>query len=202
MKRSIKSSDYDSRTHRVFLGCSGSRRWFGVHCLVLFFTFLDTLGLHANSKYSEYQVKAVFLFKFIRYVEWPDTKFADADSPIIIGLYGEDAFEGLLQRTVSGKQIHGRKVKVRIVDLEDDLAACDLLFVSDKYSSKLNRILELVRGKPVLTVGEEKRFLEKGGVINFTLKDGKVRLEINLPASQDAHLQISSRLLSVANVLK
>lgn len=98
--------------------------------------------------------------------------------------------------------IGGRKIVVKTSLKQNDLISCNLLFIGASEKSKQSRILNEVRKFPVLTVGEDLNFLLEGGIINFHLKDEKVRLEISLPASDCAGLMISSRLLSVADVVK
>lgn len=185
--------------------CSVGEAFHGVwrlRKLVLIWHFLAVLVANAAPGISEYQVKALFLFNFIKYVEWPQDTFEGPDTPITIGVFGKDPFNGDLQRAVNGKDINGRKIIVKTVGNDADPATFNLLFISASENANLDRILEAVKGSPVLTVGEDWQFIKKGGIINFVIKDEKVRLEISLPASHEAHLQISSRLLSVADVVK
>jgi hypothetical protein len=53
----------------------------------------------------------------------------------------------------------------------------------------------------VLTVGETEGFASQGGIVNFKLEDGRVRLEINIDAAGQAKLRISSKVLSLAQIV-
>jgi hypothetical protein len=149
----------------------------------------------------EYQVKALFVFNFAKYVDWPQTAFANDSAPITIGLLGENKLRAHLEKVVEGKTIAGRKVLVRQIEKDEDCAACQILFVSASEKRRTGEILDQGKDRPVLTVGETERFAEQGGMIGFIKKDGKVRLQINLEAARRAKLQLNSKLLSVADTI-
>lgn len=150
----------------------------------------------------EYKVKALFLFNFAKYVDWPDEAFPTPGSPIIIGLIGQDNFKDELNRAVEGKVVNGRPIVVKRVSTDPEMNGCHILFVSSSEKSRFEEILGKTRHGPVLTVGEQGQFLAKGGIINFTLKDEKIRLEIDLDSARQAGVRISSKLLSVAELVK
>ena len=171
-----------------------------IACLGLVFITGHVAGDEVSM--PEYQVKALFLLNFIKYVDWPQGSFADAGTPVIIGVYGEDRFGDALKKAVQGKIISGRRIIVQSLGKSDATAKCNILFISDSEKTHLGEILNKIKGLPVLTVGESGLFLEQGGIINFVNKEGKIRLEINLDSARQANLQISSKLLSVADVVK
>jgi YfiR/HmsC-like len=150
----------------------------------------------------EYQVKALFLLNFIKYVDWPPGSFSGDNTPVIIAVYGEDRFGDSLKRAVQGKTIAGRRIIIQFFGKNDAMVKCNILFISDSERAYLGEMLNKIKGLPVLTVGESDLFLEKGGMINCVKKEGKIRLEINLDSARQAKLQISSKLLSVADVVK
>jgi hypothetical protein len=149
---------------------------------------------------SEYQVKALFLFNFAKYVDWPASAFPDDGAPIVIGVVGQDSFGDDFQKVAAGKSINGRQVVIKHVSSPEEYKTCHILFVSASEKDHLASILDAVKDTSILTVGETDGFLSQG-MINFTKKASKIRLEINLKAAQDARLQLSSRLLSVADVV-
>ena len=156
----------------------------------------------AEPSMTEYQVKALFLLNFTKYVDWPPAAFAGTNATIIIGLYGEDKFGDALKKAVEGKTINGRRLIIQPIEKDGDLGKCHMLFISDSEKDHLGEILDKIKALPVLTVGETDQFMEHGGMINFVIKGGKVRLEINLDAARQAKLEISSKLLGVADVVK
>ena len=154
--------------------------------------------MRAEISMSEYQVKALFLYNFVKYVDWP----VGATGPIIIGVLGQDNFNDSLANAVEDKKINGRTIIIKHLSVGDDLRGCSILFISSSENSQLSEILSKTGTLPILTVGEDGSFLRKGGIINFALKEGKIHLEINLSVAQKVKLQISSKLLSVADVIK
>ena len=150
----------------------------------------------------EYHVKALFLLNFVKYVDWPETSFSGPDSPIVIGILGQDNFNDNLTDAIEGKSVNGREIVIHHLANGEDPGGCSILFISSSESSRLNEILSKTGKLPILTVGEDPSFLQKGGIINFTIRDGKIHLQINLAVALKAKLQISSKLLGVADVVK
>jgi YfiR/HmsC-like len=180
------------------------RRWLAA---ALAFSFLmgtaaTTQLAAAEASLTEYQVKALFLLNFTKYVTWPASAFAETNSPIAIGIYGEDKFGEDLEKAVTGKNVGGRSIVIQRIKSADESAKCHIVFIGSSEKKRAGEIIAQLQTAPVLTVGEIEQFTEQGGIINFTKKEGKVRLEINLQAAQLANVQISSKLLSVADVVK
>lgn len=150
---------------------------------------------------GEYQVKAAFLYNFIKFVSWPEESFPDTNSPIVIGLLGEDPFGQTLNRVVEGKSISNRPVVLRRSHSLSELSDAHLVFISRSENGRVRQILREVRRKPVLTVSEIDRFCERGGIINFTIRDNKIRFQINPEAARTSGLRISSKLLSLATIV-
>jgi hypothetical protein len=152
--------------------------------------------------FTEYQVKALYLLNFTKYVDWPAEAFAGADAPITIGVLGENHFGDDLKTAVEGKTVNGRAIVVQAFNKDSDWGKCHVLFISGSEKKRLGEILGKVKTLPVLTVGESDQFTQQGGIINFVKRDGKIRLEIDLNAARQAKLQISSKLLSVADTVR
>lgn len=156
------------------------------------------------SESSEYLIKAGFIYNFAKFVEWPSGAFAEPDSPIVIGVLGTDPFGTILDRIVEDKKIGSRGFVVKRLkwgkDLRD-LKECKILFVSSSEKAHIDDFLQMVKGLPILTVGETPGFAERGGMIRFTLEDNRVRFEVNVEAARQAELSISSRLLTLARII-
>ncbi len=159
-----------------------------------------TIGRAQNSL-SESQVKALFLFNFAKYVEWPAEAFSGPNAPITIGVVGASPCAQHLQKAVEGKVVSGRPLLIRQIEKPEDRGQCHILFISDSEKRHVGEILDQVKDLPILTVGESDQFAQAGGVIGFVKKEGKVRLAIDLKAARHAKLEISSKLLSVADTV-
>ena len=149
---------------------------------------------------DEYRIKAAFVYNFAKFVEWPAASFKNASDPITICVLG-NPFGDRLEATVRGKQIDERRLIVREVSSVADTTGCHILFVSAD-ARRVAAVLERLKTVPTLTVGESANFSTEGGVIGFRLENDKVRLEINTCAAERAGLRISSKLLSLATIVK
>ncbi len=151
---------------------------------------------------KEYEIKAAFIYNFAKFVEWPEDAFGRADAPIIIGIVGKDPFGKMIDHAVEGRRVNGRTVEIKRVNWGAEVKTCHILFVSSSESGKMGQLSELVKNAPILTIGETPGFASRGGIVNFTEEEGKVRFEINADAAKRARLTISSKLLSLAKVVK
>jgi hypothetical protein len=158
------------------------------------------LGL--RGQVDEYQVKAFFLYNFARYVEWSPQNFKAANDPIVICILGQNPFGSALEQATTGNAIAGRPVVVREIQNILPPCNCHILFVNSSERKHFRAIAACLKGSGVLTVGETPGFTGDGGVINFKLRDGKVRFDINVDAAGREGLHISSKLLSLAQIVK
>lgn len=146
---------------------------------------------------TEARIKAVFLFKFAGYVEWPEHAFADPQTPFVIGVLHADGLAAELAQIVAGRAVQGRPVEVRRLRAGDALDGLHVLFVGRAGRSALRDTLARLSGQPTLRVTESDGALSAGSMINFVLVEGKVRFDI-VPPTDAGGLRISSRLLAVA----
>jgi hypothetical protein len=165
---------------------------------------LASAAVHANAQElvtDEYQVKAAFLYNFAKFVEWPSGTPARSSS-IAICVLGQNPFGRVLEDTVSGKTVDGKTFVVRRVSDGKSAAFCQILFVSSSERAHLESMLGELRAGHVLTVGETDTFIDEGGIINLKLDNGKVQIQINVNAADQAGVRISSKLLSLAQIIR
>jgi hypothetical protein len=149
----------------------------------------------------EYQIKAVFLYNFAQFVEWPPTAFASPSAPLCIGVLGADPFGAALDETVKGEAIGNHKLVIARSNNVQDLKGCQLIFVSDSERDHVSDILAALDPEAVLTVSDIESFARRGGVINFFLQGNKVRFEINPTSARHEGIRISSQLLSLGRII-
>lgn len=154
---------------------------------------VDSTRAHAAEP-LEYSVKAAYLAKFAFYVDWPPTAFASPTSPIVLCVVGEDPFGPLLDEAVNGQQVQGRSLTVRRIKTLSRDSGCHVAYVG----SETVRV-ESLRGSSVLVVTDTQG---GSGVINFVLRDNRVRFTVDDDTAAQHGLGISSKLLSVALAVK
>lgn len=162
---------------------------------------LSASPVGAQADYTEYQVKAAFLFNFTRFVEWPPAPEPPAGTPAYICVLGDDPFGKDLERAVKDKQVRGRNVEIKRSAQLAQLGDCPLLFIGASEEHRLDWILGELKGKPVLTVGELDGFAKHGGMVGFKIESRRVRFEINVGAAEAVGLKLSSQLLKVGDVV-
>jgi YfiR/HmsC-like len=143
-----------------------------------------------------YQLKAAFLLNFAKFVEWPPMAFANADSPLVLGVLGENPFGDILK----GKAINNRLLKVEQFHSSAEATNCHILFIRASEKERLSAIIQSLGKACVLTVGDEIDGFTDKGMINFVLREKKIRFQINDAAAKNVGLKISSKLLSLASV--
>jgi hypothetical protein len=151
---------------------------------------------------EEYQVKAAFLYNFAKFVEWPSQAFETPKDPIMICVLGHNPFGNSLEEVIRGKLIGGRAIVFREVNDFEQANTCQILFVGAANNKRYRSLCVNLKSLGILTVGEAQGFAEGGGVIHFKLDGGRVRFDINVQAAERAQLHISSKLLSLAQVVK
>ncbi len=147
----------------------------------------------------EYQVKASLVFNFMHFIEWPTDSF-ESDSQIIVCLVGRDVYGNAL-RVLEGELVQGKALAVRtygnwFTALAD---SCHVVIFSAQEQDSVRQALSGLNNKSALTIGESPTFLEDGGIIKFTIVSDTVQFEVNLEKAKQARLDISSKLLRLAN---
>jgi hypothetical protein len=146
---------------------------------------------------KEYELKAEFLERFTRFIDWPEGAFAGRDVPFVLCLVGENPFGDALVRLASAHTIKERKIALRPVDKPAALDGCHLVFIARGEKRRLAELLAWTNGKPVLTIGDDAGFAKAGVLIGLYLENDHVRFEINTDAVKRSGLKFSSRLLKL-----
>ena len=128
------------------------------------------------SALAEHQIKALYLFNFTRYVEWPADSFSTVGDPFTIAIFASPEISEDLREITRGKRVNGREILVQSFDEDGIAKGCQMIFVGDMDT--------------------------RGGIVNFVRRDNNVRLEINLDAARNARLVISAKLLAVAGIVR
>lgn len=185
-------------------------RWqFGVWLLALVLACASARPALAQQDSSagvinrEYPLKALFLYNFGSYVEWPPDTFSSDQSPFVIGVLGSAPFENTLTGLAATKTIAGRKILVEFFPSVDKIKPCQILFITRNIDARQQRLaVEKLRNQSVLIVGESAGFADQGGSVNFFIEANKIRFEINPETVKQQELKISSKLLSLAKIVQ
>jgi hypothetical protein len=167
----------------------------------LVWILLAVLIAQGQQKPSDYQVKAVYLYNFGRFVEWPSNTPADKGD-FTVCVLGNDPFGSTLDATLAGETIRGKNVVAKRISTPQESVNCQILFLSTAEAAQINKIMESLDNAAVLTVSDIPQFSQRGGMIQFVLEGNRIRFEVNLTATRRAGLSLSSELLKVATAVR
>lgn len=169
--------------------------------LFIVITFLLSLGSTSvkSQSYTEYEVKLVYLYQFVKYFNWPETSNTEE---FRIGLYGNYDLGNLPTKMYQNRQFNNKPCKIIDITSAEDAKKCDLVYVIGLSKFETLQFLKVVQNFPVLTVGDQlDEFCEMGGMINFTDKDDKQRLELCPPNVAAGKMQVSKQLYSISRII-
>ncbi len=150
----------------------------------------------------EQRIKAAFLYNVAKFVTWPRNTAGNDDSSIDICILQDPAFAAVVQQELVDKRIGNARVLTHGIDAASPEQDCQILFVSTQSRpAETGRSLAQYREQPVLTVGDPATFLADGGIMRLKREDGKLRFEIDLRSLERSGLQVSSKLLRLADIV-
>ena len=149
---------------------------------------------------SEYQLKSALLYNFALFTEWPPESLADAKAPLVYCVMGDDPFGAALD-SLAEKQVNSRRIDVKRITRADAASACHVLFISRSEQANLDRILDVIRGRAVLTVMDQEGMAQRGVMVNLFLDNRRIGFEVNAEATKRARLTLSSKILRLARTV-
>ena len=163
--------------------------------LALFVLDAQPTSARSPEQAIEAEVKAVFLYNFAKYVDWP-VQSQGSSATIRMCVTAHPQFLAVLREAVRDEVINGRPLAAIGLDGLDGARDCDILYVGDAASPDAAAWINAVRGRQILTVGDGA--LVDGLVIAFVKDQNRVRFDISRQAAAKRSLAISSRLLGLA----
>lgn len=188
-----------ARVHRPTLEPSRKRAWLrnvaAAACCWL--VAVPALAQDAGLTASADSVKAAYLFKLPSYVDWPAQRFERPDSELIVGVLGADDVAEALATLTGDRTVNGRRIVVRRLRLDDELAGLHVLFFGEPARERADRIARDAAAQNILTVTDfQAGALDS--VIEFVTANGKVRFEVSLDTADSNGLRLHAGLLNVA----
>jgi hypothetical protein len=141
------------------------------------------------------ELKAAFLLNFVKFTSWPASVAPDgADLTMCV--------VGALDDVTRGQRIDGRGIVVMALGRGDNAERCHLLYASGLRADQERSLIDATRGRPILTASDSSTFMKRGGVAAFHIAGGRMKFSVNPSAAERAQLRISSKLLSLAVIVK
>jgi hypothetical protein len=146
-------------------------------------------------------LKAAFLYNFTKFTEWPPEALPSR-APLVLCIVEDENVAGALEEATAGRNVDGHPLLVRRIEVEGPIRSCHLLYATGLDSKKRCRLIESLRAVPVLAVSDFPGFASQGGTANLFFEDGRMRFAVNLEATTRSKLRLSSRLLTLAKIVK
>jgi hypothetical protein len=148
---------------------------------------------------TEGVLKGAFIYNFAKFTEWPEDVLR-SNEPLIACVVGDDAVADALARNIKDRLIAGHPVMVA-TRTADALQGCHVLYVSSGSARAVAQAVASVATSPVLTISDVDEFARAGGIAQLFVEGGKMRFRVNLGSVKRSGLQLSSRLLSLAELV-
>lgn len=167
------------------------------------------LAAQGESRRQEARIEAAYLINFLRYTEWPAERAPDPSAPWVIAVAGPNWVTTVVRSVArAAGVVQGRPVVVRAVrmragpadELLEEIDDAHLLFLHATGSAQQRRLLDLLRHRPVLTVGDGERFVAAGGMLGLVRSGDHVVFAANPDAIRDAGLVVSAKVLKLARI--
>jgi hypothetical protein len=146
---------------------------------------------------DERAVRAAYLYNLIKYVGWPAQ-----GKDLTVAFAGDAPTSDVIGQLLNGRASDGQTIRVVQPASSEELERCSVLYVSGASESDIRKILEKVKGRSVLTVGENDAFAQAGGMVALVNTGDHIRIEVNLEAAQSVGIRISSRVLGLATIVR
>jgi hypothetical protein len=157
-------------------------------------------GSHAQSATAA-ALTSAFLYNFAKFTEWPPDSLTPGQR-LTLCVIGDNAVADALGLTIKGHAIEGHELTVEVLKADASARPCHLLYASGLDEKRSLQLIENLKAAPVLSASDADKFAELGGVAQLILESGRMRFVINISAAQRARLQLSSKLLSLARIVK
>ncbi|MFT7662629.1 MAG: hypothetical protein ACI87A_000845 [Planctomycetota bacterium] len=156
-----------------------------------------------SNRAKEYTVKAAFLYNFLNYTTWPERTFANKDTPLVIGIFGKDPFDSIIDKVLAEKQVDKRSIIIKRFNQIEEVQGVHALFLGEMESKLRSQLYAHLAEKPVLTVGDARDMAGKDTCLfSFYVSSGKVRFEASIDAIKRSDLVLSSQLLKLADIVE
>lgn len=166
--------------------------------LIVTLLSISHIALPATS--DEYALKALYIYNFARFTDWPASSFTAADADLDFCILGEDPF-GVTINQIKGRSIDGHTLNIKRFPRVAVVSACHILFISRSEEPRLDLILEAVSRRPILTISDIDRFSERGGMVTLLTQNQRIRFAINPAVAAQSNIWLSSKLLELANTI-
>ena len=170
--------------------------------LLLLGALLAGARAEAQAPMAESQVKAMFVYNFLKFVEWPFSPPVGSRDPFVVIIIGDGETADATEHFLESRAIGDRPLVVRRIRWDQPLVGAHAAFVVESDPKKLEHVLRGAAAAGVLTIGEGENFAMRGGVIGLLVENRRVRFDVDTTAAKNARLRVSSKLLALTRIVR
>ena len=136
--------------------------------------------------------KALLTLSFIRYLGWSDEA---RKGDFVIGVVRDRELTSWLTSQSEGKKFGFQNVVVKSFKSVAEITDCQVIYVSKNVSFARNAstIIDKV-GKDTLIITEEEGATRSGSMINFVIRDSRLKFELSKSNAQMSNIQFGQKL--------
>ena len=167
----------------------------------LFLLFLICLFMpyiHAESNINKNELKSAYLYKIIKFIEWPESAFSAPNSTFNLCVIGENPFKAYFYG-LTDQKIQGHTLHIEHRNNYEKLTECHMLYMALAEESEVMILINKLQNLPILTLSDSPNFAKNQGMIGFITQKNRIGFEINLTAALSSHISIRAELLEVAH---
>ncbi len=152
-----------------------------------------------DSEEANARIKAIYIYNFTKYIEWPDTY---KEGSFVIGFIGNNsALLSELSKMSVSKKVGNQSIEIRNISTIEDNAKFNIIFILSDNSSQLSEVISKTKGKSPLIITEKPGLAQKGAAINFIVIDNKQKFELNKTNLEKYKLKVAINLIQMAQMV-
>ena len=153
---------------------------------------LGLVALSITAKAQDEKFKALFMYNFTKYIEWPQNK---QSGDFVIGVIGNPAIVGELNAIAQRKTVGSQAIKIKEISASDEVTKMHIVYVAESKSADAADIAGKVKGKGVVLITDKPGLAQSTSGINYIKKDGKQSFEVNQNHLNEFGVKVSSQLI-------
>ncbi|MCH8332278.1 MAG: YfiR family protein [Bacteroidetes bacterium] len=142
------------------------------------------------------RIKAIFVYNFTKYFEWPsDYKQGE----FVIGIIGNSGnLTGELTKMAATQKVGAQTIRIKTFKNVEEMSRCNILYMSDDASIRIEEVVKRIAGQSTLVITSRIDQISKGASISFVTENNKLRFDLNVKEVKARKLSVSSKLNALA----
>jgi len=177
-------------------------KYISLRIILAVIPLLFLFSVHANGQYNENIIKAAYIERITRFIDWPVKDSTLSVDRFVLGVFGETQFYNTLTGIFKEKLIKNHKVTIISIEKPEQLNTCNICYLSEKAKPLISKFVNAANSSSVLLFSETTDFCKAGVHINFYIEDEKLKFEINEKSLTSAGFKVSYLLMKNSRIIQ